>query len=131
LREAGGARGPGAAGRDGSAAPERRSRTRPAPSRHRFAGEGGVAVGKGAIEVRTLGRLWPVSALTHGSGGLGQLSGSTTREEAVATVREAVEAGITPIDVARDTELSFVDLFFLQGGTSRPRSMTPYSAHAA
>jgi aryl-alcohol dehydrogenase-like predicted oxidoreductase len=52
------------------------------------------------METRTLGRLWPVSALTLGGGGLGQLWGSTTREEAVATVREAVDAGITLLDVA-------------------------------
>src|ERR671930_2409084 len=52
------------------------------------------------MEMRTLGRLWPVSALTLGGGGLGQLWGSTTREEAVATVREAVDAGITLLDVA-------------------------------
>jgi aryl-alcohol dehydrogenase-like predicted oxidoreductase len=47
-----------------------------------------------------LGRLWPVSVLTLGGGGLGQLWGSTSREEAVATVREAVDAGITLLDLA-------------------------------
>src|ERR671936_953733 len=52
------------------------------------------------MSTRTLGRLWPVSALTLGGGGLGQLWGSTTREEAVATVREAVDAGITLLDLA-------------------------------
>jgi aryl-alcohol dehydrogenase-like predicted oxidoreductase len=52
------------------------------------------------MDVRTLGRLWPVSALTLGGGGLGQLWGSTTREEAIATVREAVDAGITLLDLA-------------------------------
>jgi aryl-alcohol dehydrogenase-like predicted oxidoreductase len=52
------------------------------------------------MNTRTLGKLWPVSALTLGGGGLGQFWGSTTREEAVATVREAVEAGITLFDVA-------------------------------
>jgi hypothetical protein len=39
------------------------------------------------MEIRTLGSLWPVSALTLGGGGLGQVWGATTREEAVATVR--------------------------------------------
>jgi aryl-alcohol dehydrogenase-like predicted oxidoreductase len=52
------------------------------------------------MRMTTLGRLWPVSSLTLGGGGLGQVWGTTTREEAVATVREAVDAGITLIDVA-------------------------------
>jgi aryl-alcohol dehydrogenase-like predicted oxidoreductase len=53
-----------------------------------------------AVEIRALGSLWPVSALTHGGGGLGQVWGATTRDEAVATVREAVDAGITLLDLA-------------------------------
>jgi aryl-alcohol dehydrogenase-like predicted oxidoreductase len=52
------------------------------------------------METRTLGRLWPVSALTLGGGGLGQLWGPTSRAEAVATVREAVGAGINLLDLA-------------------------------
>lgn len=52
------------------------------------------------METRTLGTLWPVSSLTLGGGGLGQVWGETSREEAVATMREAVDAGITLIDVA-------------------------------
>ena len=52
------------------------------------------------MEMRSLGRLWPVSVLTLGGGGLGQVWGPTTRDEAVATVREAVTAGVTLIDVA-------------------------------
>jgi aryl-alcohol dehydrogenase-like predicted oxidoreductase len=47
-----------------------------------------------------LGSLWPVGVLTIGGGGIGQVWGSTSREEAVATVRAAVEGGITLIDVA-------------------------------
>jgi aryl-alcohol dehydrogenase-like predicted oxidoreductase len=47
-----------------------------------------------------LGRLWPVSALTLGGGGIGQLWGATTREECVATVRTAVDRGITLLDMA-------------------------------
>ena len=35
-----------------------------------------------------------------GGGGIGQVWGSTSREEAVATLREAIDAGITLIDVA-------------------------------
>jgi aryl-alcohol dehydrogenase-like predicted oxidoreductase len=52
------------------------------------------------METRTLGTLWPVSSLTLGGGGLGQVWGQTSREEAVATMRAAVDAGITLIDVA-------------------------------
>jgi aryl-alcohol dehydrogenase-like predicted oxidoreductase len=49
---------------------------------------------------RMLGRLWPVSALTLGGGGIGQLWGATTREECIGTVRTAVERGITLLDMA-------------------------------
>ena len=52
------------------------------------------------MRMRKFGRLGEVSALTLGGGGLGQLWGPTTREECVATVREAVDAGITLLDVA-------------------------------
>jgi aryl-alcohol dehydrogenase-like predicted oxidoreductase len=48
----------------------------------------------------TLGPVPDVSRLTLGGGGLGQLWGETTTEEATATVRAAVEAGITLIDTA-------------------------------
>ena len=47
-----------------------------------------------------MGTLWPVSALTLGGGGIGQLWGPTSRAEAVATVRAAVDAGITLLDLA-------------------------------
>ena len=52
------------------------------------------------MQMRTFGRLGEVSALTLGGGGLGQVWGPTTRDEAVATVRDAVTAGISFIDVA-------------------------------
>lgn len=52
------------------------------------------------MEQRTLGWFGPVSVLTLGGGGLGQVWGETSREEAIATVRAAVEAGITLLDVA-------------------------------
>ena len=52
------------------------------------------------MEQRQLGGLWPVSALTLGGGGLGQLWGETTREECVATVKAAVDGGITLLDLA-------------------------------
>ena len=52
------------------------------------------------METRMLGGLWPVSALTLGGGGIGQVWGETSRDEAVATVRAAVDGGITLIDVA-------------------------------
>ncbi|MGE0223851.1 MAG: aldo/keto reductase [Acetobacteraceae bacterium] len=46
------------------------------------------------------GPLAPVSVLTLGGGGLGMLWGETTFEECVATVRAAVDAGITLLDLA-------------------------------
>src|SRR4029077_13948217 len=46
------------------------------------------------------GKLWPVSALTLGGGGLGMVWGETTFEECVATVHDAVAAGIHLIDLA-------------------------------
>lgn len=52
------------------------------------------------MEKRQLGTLWPVSALTLGGGGIGQVWGATTRGEAVATVRAAAEADITLFDIA-------------------------------
>ena len=52
------------------------------------------------MQKRTFGILGEISALTLGGGGIGEVWGPTSREEAVATVREAVEAGITFVDVA-------------------------------
>ena len=47
-----------------------------------------------------LGQLWPISALTIGGGGIGQVWGDTTRDESVAVLTEAIDAGINLIDVA-------------------------------
>jgi aryl-alcohol dehydrogenase-like predicted oxidoreductase len=52
------------------------------------------------MQQHSFGRLWPVSALTLGGGGLGMVWGETTFEECVATVRDAVAAGINLIDLA-------------------------------
>src|SRR5271156_4066028 len=52
------------------------------------------------MRMHSFGRLAPVSLLTLGGGGLGQLWGPTTREECVAVVKAAVDAGITLIDLA-------------------------------
>lgn len=52
------------------------------------------------MQQRSLGPLGAVSALTLGGGGLGHLWGETTREECVATVKAAVDAGITLLDMA-------------------------------
>ena len=49
---------------------------------------------------RDFGRLWPVSVLTLGGGGLGGVWGETTFDECVATVHAAVAAGITLFDLA-------------------------------
>ena len=52
------------------------------------------------MRVRPFGSLGTVSTVSLGGGGIGGVWGPTTREEAVATVHEAVEAGITLLDVA-------------------------------
>ena len=52
------------------------------------------------MEKRPFGRLGEISCLTLGGGGIGQVWGPTSREETIATVREAVDSGITFIDVA-------------------------------
>src|SRR5579862_4127097 len=52
------------------------------------------------MQQKSFGRLWPVSALTLGGGGLGMLWGETTVEECVATVHAAVRSGITLFDLA-------------------------------
>ncbi len=52
------------------------------------------------MERRSFGTLGEVSALALGGGGIGQVWGPTSREEAVATTREAVERGVTLLDLA-------------------------------
>lgn len=52
------------------------------------------------MQQQALGPLWPVSTLTLGGGGLGMLWGKTTFDECVATVHDAVAAGITLLDLA-------------------------------
>ena len=52
------------------------------------------------MQQRVLGKLWPVSALTLGGGGIGMVWGETTFDECVATVRAAIAAGINLIDLA-------------------------------
>ena len=52
------------------------------------------------MEIRPFKPFGSVSALTLGGGGLGQVWGETTREEAVATTRLAAEQGITHYDMA-------------------------------
>jgi aryl-alcohol dehydrogenase-like predicted oxidoreductase len=47
-----------------------------------------------------LGRFGPVSRLTLGGGGIGQVWGPTSEEDAVATLRHAVDSGIDLIDAA-------------------------------
>ena len=52
------------------------------------------------MEKRQFGNLWEVSSLTLGGGGTGQVWGPTSRQEAVATTKAAVDWGITFLDVA-------------------------------
>ncbi len=52
------------------------------------------------MKTATLGPLGPVSRLTLGGGGIGQIWGETSREESAATLRAAVDGGIDLIDTA-------------------------------
>ncbi len=52
------------------------------------------------MQTTALGPFENISRLTIGGGGLGQIWGKTTEDEAIATVHEAVEGGITLIDTA-------------------------------
>ncbi|MDE1172335.1 MAG: aldo/keto reductase [Parvibaculaceae bacterium] len=52
------------------------------------------------MKTHMLGGLWPVSLLTMGGGGIGQVWGQTDRDEAIATLRLAVERGVNLIDLA-------------------------------
>jgi aryl-alcohol dehydrogenase-like predicted oxidoreductase len=52
------------------------------------------------LEKRAFGKLGEVSCLTLGGGGIGQVWGPTSHDEAVANVIEAVNAGITFLDLA-------------------------------
>src|SRR5689334_14182668 len=56
--------------------------------------------GGSTMDTREFGRLGRVSALTLGGGGIAGVWGSTDRAEAVATIRAAVDAGITMLDLA-------------------------------
>lgn len=48
----------------------------------------------------TLGSLGKVSRLTLGGGGIGQIWGETDKDEAIATLRAALDAGIDVLDTA-------------------------------
>ncbi len=52
------------------------------------------------MKTATLGSLGPVSRLTLGGGGIGQVWGETSREESAATLRAAIDGGIDLIDTA-------------------------------
>jgi len=52
------------------------------------------------MKTATLGPLGPVSRLTLGGGGIGQIWGETSAEEAHATLAEAIDGGIDVLDAA-------------------------------
>ncbi|MCU7727343.1 aldo/keto reductase [Actinoplanes sp. KI2] len=52
------------------------------------------------MDIRDFGRLGRISALTLGGGGIAGVWGTTDRAEAVATIRAALDAGITMLDLA-------------------------------
>jgi aryl-alcohol dehydrogenase-like predicted oxidoreductase len=52
------------------------------------------------MRTTNLGSLGPVSRLTLGGGGIGQAWGPTSKDEALATLHAAIDAGITVLDTA-------------------------------
>ena len=52
------------------------------------------------MKTTMLGSIGPVTRLTLGGGGIGQGWGPTTRDEAIATIKVAVDAGIDVLDTA-------------------------------
>ena len=52
------------------------------------------------MRTATLGSLGSVSRLTLGGGGIGQVWGETSRDEAMATLLAAIDGGITVLDAA-------------------------------
>jgi aryl-alcohol dehydrogenase-like predicted oxidoreductase len=52
------------------------------------------------MRTATLGPLGEVSRLTLGGGGIGQIWGSNTKDEALATLTAAIDGGITVLDAA-------------------------------
>jgi len=52
------------------------------------------------MRTTTLGSLGEVSRLTLGGGGIGQVWGPTSRDEALATLKAAIDGGITVLDAA-------------------------------
>ena len=52
------------------------------------------------MHTATLGPIGVVSRLTLGGGGIGQLWGETSKEEAIATIGAALDGGITVLDAA-------------------------------
>src|SRR4051794_22688347 len=52
------------------------------------------------MKTATLGSLGEVSRLTLGGGGIGGAWGETTHEESVATLKAAIDGGITVLDAA-------------------------------
>jgi aryl-alcohol dehydrogenase-like predicted oxidoreductase len=52
------------------------------------------------MRTATLGPLGEVSRLTLGGGGIGQIWGENTKDEALATLTAAIDGGITVLDAA-------------------------------
>src|SRR5579859_4998465 len=56
--------------------------------------------GQTVMRTATLGPLGEVSRLTLGGGGIGQIWGENTKDEALATLTAAIDGGITVLDAA-------------------------------
>src|SRR5215510_5468477 len=52
------------------------------------------------MKTATLGPIGEVSRLTLGGGGIGQIWGENTKDEALATLTAAIDGGITLLDAA-------------------------------
>src|SRR5438067_12221466 len=52
------------------------------------------------MKTASLGALGPVSRLTLGGGGIGQVWGDVSRDEAAATLKAALDGGIDVLDTA-------------------------------
>ena len=69
-----------------------------------------------AMHIRNFGRVGASSALSQGAGDISGTRGPRTRDESVAGVRAAVEAGLTLIDGTRVATLTLG----IKTGVSRP-----------
>src|ERR1051325_8861707 len=81
-------------------APDTRSLAHSGAAQRRRLCQNAGRSGGDPMQKAKLGTLGAVSRLTLGGGGIGLVWGEASREEAIATLRDAVDAGIDLIDTA-------------------------------